>query len=446
MPNMLSQQLKRNGIWIFVSLLCYGLFAYDLERTNFYRLLLLYTGLFVSFLSLVFLNKNNTKLLIILSFAFRAVLLFSIPNLSDDFFRFIWDGRLIFEGLNPYLYLPESEPNLVADGQQLYEGMGAMNGSHYTCYPPLNQFAFLMPALFFSKQFFASTITMRLILIAADVGVLYFGKKLLDLLKLPNYTLFLYLLNPFIILELTGNLHFEGLMLFLLAVALYYLFTNRWKLSAVFFSLSVSVKLIPLLFLPLFLKKLGLKKSVSYFTIVALLNLLYFAPFFSFSLLENFMSSIHLYFQNFEFNASFYYIIREIGYAIKGYNIIHSVGSVTPFLVFFAVLALSYFRKNTSFETLLSSMLFSIVIYYSLASVVHPWYIALPLFLSVFTGYRFPLVWSFFIMLSYAAYQEATYQENLYLVAIEYSVVYAVFIYEIMVGSIGYVQVKKSLA
>ena len=90
-------------------------------------------------------------------------------------------------------------------------------------------------------------------------------------------------------------------------------------------------------------------------------------------------------------------------------------------------------------------MLFSIVIYYSLASVVHPWYIALPLFLSVFTGYRFPLVWSFFIVLSYTAYQDATYQENLYLVAIEYSVVYAVFIYELIVGHIGYVQVKKSL-
>lgn len=431
MPDKVVSLLKKNGLWILLSLFCYVWFAYNLERTNFNSLLLLYTGLFVSFLMLVFSNKRNTKFLLILSFVFRTLLLFSIPNLSDDFYRFIWDGRLSFEGLNPYLYLPESNPDLVAEGQQLYEGMGPMNGSHYTCYPPLNQLGFLVPALLFSKQLFASTIAMRILIIAADIGTYYFAKKLLGIFKLPTYTAFFYLLNPFIILELTGNLHFEGVMLFLLAGALYYLFTDKWRRSALFFSLSVSVKLIPLLFLPLFIKKLGLLKSLKYVTMVALLNLIYFTPFFSISLLENFMSSIHLYFQNFEFNASIYYIIREIGYVVKGYNIIQTVGTITPIIVFVSVLALSYFRNNKSPELLLVSMLFAITIYYSLASVVHPWYIALPLFISVFTRYRFPLVWSFFVILSYAAYQDASYQENLYLVSIEYITIYAVMLYEL---------------
>lgn len=431
MPNKVVALLKKNIGWILLSLFCYVWFAYNLERTNFSSLLLLYSGLFVSFLMLVLTNKEHTKFLLILSFLFRAILLFSIPNLSDDFFRFIWDGRVSFEGLNPYLYLPESNTDLVADGQRLYEGMGAMNGSHYTCYPPLNQLAFLLPALFFSKQFFASTVAMRILIIAADFGTYFFAKKITHLLKLPGYTLFLYLLNPFIILELTGNLHFEGVMLFFLAMSLYYLFLNKWHWSAFFFSMSVSVKLIPLLFLPLFIRKLGLLKSVKYFTTVGLLNLLFFAPFFSVSLIENFMSSIHLYFQNFEFNASIYYVIREIGYAVKGYNIIQSVGTVTPVIVFLSILMLSFFRKNNQSDVLFVSMLFGITIYYSLASVVHPWYIALPLFFSVFTKYRFPLVWSFFIILSYAAYQDASYRENLYLVSIEYVAVYGMMLYEL---------------
>ncbi|MCC7505592.1 MAG: hypothetical protein IT259_09830, partial [Saprospiraceae bacterium] len=36
----------------------------------------------------------------------RVVLLFSLPNLSDDSVRFIWDGRLLAQGINPVLHPP----------------------------------------------------------------------------------------------------------------------------------------------------------------------------------------------------------------------------------------------------------------------------------------------------------------------------------------------------
>jgi hypothetical protein len=34
------------------------------------------------------------------------LLLFAVPALSDDFYRFVWDGRLLFNGINPYTILP----------------------------------------------------------------------------------------------------------------------------------------------------------------------------------------------------------------------------------------------------------------------------------------------------------------------------------------------------
>jgi hypothetical protein len=37
---------------------------------------------------------------------FRLLLLFAVPALSDDFYRFLWDGRLSLEGINPFLYTP----------------------------------------------------------------------------------------------------------------------------------------------------------------------------------------------------------------------------------------------------------------------------------------------------------------------------------------------------
>lgn len=410
----------------------YFAISYEVDRSQFYKLLFLYTGLFVVFLWLVKENKNNSRVLFFSSVVFRLVLLFAIPNLSDDFYRFIWDGRLSWQGLNPYLYLPENNPELVAEGEKLYAGMGSMNGSHYTCYPPVNQFAFILPAILYAKNLFGSVIVMRILIILGDIGTYLVGRKLLEFFKLPSYKIFFYLLNPFVILELTGNLHFEGVMIFFLVISMYYLFTNKIIYSAVFFAISVSVKLIPLLFIPLFVKRIGIVKSIQYICIIFLLNVLFFVPFMSTELYHNFMDSIHLYFQNFEFNASIYYVIREIGFWVKGYNIIYIVGRVTPVVVLLTVLFIAFYRKNAKPEILITSMLFSICIYYSVASIVHPWYISIPLFLSVFTRYKFPIVWSFFLILSYSAYQTKTYQENLYLVTLEYLIVYGVFTYELI--------------
>src|SRR5918996_3081657 len=38
--------------------------------------------------------------------AFRAVLVFSEPDLSSDMYRYVWDGRVQANGINPYLYPP----------------------------------------------------------------------------------------------------------------------------------------------------------------------------------------------------------------------------------------------------------------------------------------------------------------------------------------------------
>jgi len=411
--------------------IAYYLFANYTARTNYTQVFTLYSFLFLTFL-FWYSSSLNFKNLIALGVLFRLFFLFSIPNLSDDFYRFLWDGRALFSGINPYLILPQSNPELIEDGVNLYRGMGEMNGSHYTCYPPLNQFAFAIPAIFTVSNLLISTIVMRLTLILSDFVVLYFGIKILRLMGLKVKNIALYFVNPFIIIELTGNLHYEGMMIAFLSASLYYVLKNKTVISGVFLGFAISIKLIPLIFVPLFFRKLGFYKTIMLGAIVVLVNLLLFVPFMSFDLYKNFMSSIELYFQNFEFNASLYYIIRAIGYRVKGYNIIHTVGKVTPILVVTYVLLVSFVKKNEKKQILIHSLLFVITFYYSLSSIVHPWYIAVPLFLSVFTNFKYPLVWSFFIILSYSAYINSDYKENLVLVAIEYCFVYGCFLYELL--------------
>jgi hypothetical protein len=159
--------------------------------------------------------------------------------------------------------------------------------------------------------------------------------------------------------------------------------------------------------------------------------LLFFLPFLSGAFAENFFSSINLWFQKFEFNASFYYIIRWIGYKIEGYNIIAYAGPKLAAVVFFSVLFLSTFRRNSEIKGLLTSMMFASVIYLFLATTVHPWYLATPLLLSVFTKYKFVQVWSFMVVLSYFGYSQPDYEENMWLLTLEYFVVLGVMLYEI---------------
>lgn len=452
MPN--SSLLRLNKIPILLALISvtfYVSFAYDLVRTDYLKLISLYIALFFLFYKLIETNKENYKFLVGLAVLFRLLFLLATPNLSQDFYRFIWDGRMILEGYNPYLYAPESSilkgQFPIFQAQELYDGMGNLNGSHLTNYTPFNQLWFVIAGLFAGKSILGSAVVMRLFIIVADLGTLYFGKKLLVKLNLPVHYIFWYILNPFIIIELTGNLHFEGVMVFFLIWSLYLLHKGNWKMAAIIFACSVSVKLIPLIFLPLFLQHFiqngdestrkfmwkGVWNLIIFYGIVLAIVVLSFVPFYNSELIANYINTVGLWFQRFEFNASFYYIARSIGYTFRGYNEIAVIGKAIGIVVVIFTLMITFFRKNRTTMELITAMLLVISFYYFTATTVHPWYLTTLLILSVFTKYRFPLVWSFIIIISYLAYANVDNKENLWIIGFEYLVFYGFLIWEMII-------------
>ena len=444
---MLLHQKNKTIILSSLSILIYFLMAHCLDRSNFTQLITQYFILFIPFLYFIKKEKNNVTFLVAIAIIFRLIFLTAIPNLSQDFYRFIWDGRMMLKGLNPYLHLPETFINQgyapINQANELYSGMGALNGSHYTNYPPINQLNFFIAALFNNSSIIGSIIALRLQIILADIGIIYFGKKILEKLKLPVHNIFLYALNPFIIIELTGNLHFESVMLFFLVWSLYLILQKKWSLAALIFSLSVAVKLIPLLFLPLFYqwfakdeKRKGILNFLYFGAIIIGINMLLFLPFLSSDLLDKYLSSVGLWFQKFEFNASLYYIARALGTLFRGYNEIAIIGKTTPVIVVIFLLIITLFRKNKSPQQLITALLLGISFYYFTTTTMHPWYLATLVILSVFTNYRFPIVWSVVIVLSYQAYANIPWKENLWLIALEYLVVYGFLLWEI-------IQIKK---
>jgi hypothetical protein len=428
-----------------ISILAYYGFAYRLERTDYLELSVLYTALFASYYYLVSRNKEEFTFLAVLSILFRLVFILAIPNLSQDFYRFIWDGRMILEGLNPYLFTPDSIVENgqvpIAQAQELLVGMGSLSAGNFTNYPPVNQLCFVIANLLSANSILGSVIAMHILILLADVGTLFIGKKLLEKFNIPVHHIFWYILSPFVIIELTGNLHFEGVMVFFLLLSIYLLHTNRWKMAAVFFALSVSIKLIPLIFIPLLFQKLGCKKWLWFSTIVGGVSALLFLPFLSQEFLVNYANTVGLWFQKFEFNASIYYLLREVGYTFRGYNEIAIIGFSLSIVVLLVVIAMSIFRKNVRTLDLITSMLFALVFFFFTTTTMHPWYLVTPLLLSIFTKYRFVLVWSFVIFLSYFAYLNGGNQENLWIIFFEYLIVYGVLIFELY----SYYSIKKSL-
>ncbi|MAM18867.1 MAG: glycosyltransferase 87 family protein [Christiangramia sp.] len=417
----------------------YFSFAYDLDRTDFFKLAGLYLALFYLSFNLIQMQKHNFWFLAGAALVFRLMWLLALPDLSQDYFRFIWDGRLIAEGMNPFQFTPDQlmqQPNFsLTQGGELVAGMGSLSAGHYSNYPPVSQLIFAITGFLSAGSILGSVVVMRIILILADIGTLFIGWKLLKKLDLPQDSIFWYILNPFVIIELTGNLHFEGVMTFFLVLALYLLYQKKWLLSAVLMGLAISVKLLPLVLLPLlipyFREKGNLLKLPVYYLVAGLVVMISFLPFYSEEVIQNFSSSIGLWFDKFEWNASIYYLVRWFGYLDKGYNIIESAGTALAICTFLLIMILTFLRKAENMKQLFTSMLFAVSIYLLFSTTVHPWYLTIPLMLSIFTSFRYIIIWTLVIILSYVAYSNPEYQENLWLVALEYLAVASYFMLEL---------------
>jgi len=423
---------------VLASLLFYTSFAYDLVRTDFIKLISLFFALFFLCFKLIQFEKWNFNFLLISGILFRLIFLLVEPNLSQDFYRFIWDGELVLSGINPYLQTPdaimENGEILLANSQELHNGMGSLSARHFSNYPPLNQLLFAISAFLGGKSIMGSLIVMRSIIILADIGIYYFGKKLLRHLNRSPHLIFWYFLNPLVIIELTGNLHFEGVMLFFFIWGLCFLSLNKWLFAAIAFACSISVKLVPIMFLPLFITYYGFKKSIKFYIVLGLIILIGVSPFYASEFINNYTDTIGLWFSNFEFNASIYNIIKQIAikFDVKPWELIKTYGKIVPYLMIGFVLLLTFLRDNKNLSVLISSMFWVLILYYFLSPTVHPWYIIFLVGLSVFTDYRFPLAWSLVIILSYSTYENPEFKENLGFLFIEYFTVFGFMVYEII--------------
>lgn len=408
--------------------------VYIPRQQDFYELLIPISISFSIYFHLLNRKAINTRFWIFVAFLLKVILVFSFPHFSDDIYRFAWDGNLIKSGHSPYASLPSDIVNnsIYKVDHRLFEQMNSPD--YYSVYPPINQFFFWISSLLAGSNIYLYAFITKMLLLIADIGSAIGLIKILAYFKMDKSKVLIYILNPLLLIELNGNLHFEGVMICFFIWALVFLYQHKYLLASLMIALSIGTKLVPILFLPIFLKYLWKNPqrnkflvSLFIFGLVMIIPLIYGVQW------QNFAKSLDLYFQKFEFNASIYYLIRWIGKLISGYNLIHFIGPALGLISMIVVFYLSWTKKVLTIIDIAKYALIALSVYYFNTTTVHPWYMSFLVMLSVFVPYKYALVWSAMIVLSYSHYLGGGYQEKYLFITIEYIVV-AYFIWKDIVS------------
>ena len=222
-----------------------------------------------------------------------------------------------------------------------------------------------------------------------------------------------YVLNPLVIIECFGNLHFEIVMITGIAIFLLFLFTKKYNNASFFLGLSILLKVIPLLFAPLVWLKIPQKNRYKFPLILSLTIIIGFIPFLDTELIFNYSKTMSLWINKFEFNGSIYYIFRTLGAWFYGYNPITFYGKIMISFMLIFGLSFAYFnRTNLKPTAIIHQMIVLLSVYLFLSTTVHPWYLCTLIFLNVFTSYSYIIVWSYLAILSYSAYVNPEVKEQ----------------------------------
>ncbi len=175
---------------------------------------------------------------------FRITLLSSTPSLSDDIYRYIWDGKVSSNGFNPFEFAPEAEELASLRDSEIYPFINHKEIA--TVYPPVSQFVFsVLYRLSGTVTGFKAGL---LVLDLLTIVMLFF---ILRRLALSPNRLLIYTWNPLIVMEFSHSGHFDIIGILFLVLALALLVSARSVWSTVALGFSFLTKFVTLLLLPI---------------------------------------------------------------------------------------------------------------------------------------------------------------------------------------------------
>jgi hypothetical protein len=271
-------------------------------------------------------------------------------GVDDDVHRYIWDGRLQRLGHNPYIVVP-SDPALA--GLHTAETRTLNNPDVPSPYPPGAQ-------LFFRAvtTIHESTFALKVAFVVCDLAIVFVLLDILRCTQQGEHWVLAYAWHPLLATEVAGSGHVDivGVLLLLMSAAA---LLRRWRaIAAITFGLAVAVKLLPIVLLPLYWKRVRIRDGLLAASIVGLL----YVPFLNRGRIP--FGSLGTYVQRFRFNDPVFATLERVT----------APQVVVGLAVLVGFLAAIWMRRRTtewSSDAFAWPMAASLVC----APVVYPWYL-----------------------------------------------------------------------
>ena len=333
--------------------------------------------------------------------AARVALLFTTPTLSDDVYRYLWDGHVANSGVSPYA-LPIESAEL--DYLETPVRGQANNTWMASPYMPAAQWVFRGLNLLFGTN----VLSMQVMMILFDLGAAFFIAKLLTAAQLPARRLLLYLWNPLVILEIAHSAHVDAWMVFLMLAGIWFSFrrigdsplyipqwllkiinnqqsitNNQWGLiPPVLMAFATLTKILPILILPVLFWHWNWRQRISYgiVSIGLLIPAGWRAGWGLFGPLDGtgLFGALRIYNDVWKFNSGlFFWVTRWLNDG-DGYTPSPADGQVKLIvvaIVLIVLLTVWYFAyHHRDIRTSLRLMAIPLMAYLLLTHTVHPWY------------------------------------------------------------------------
>ncbi len=359
----------------------------------------------------------NTEpvLFVIIFFAllYRITLIPAEPSTSDDVYRYIWEGKILANGFNPFEKTPDDpELNFLHSdnlpGKVTFPSMTSI-------YPTVAQAVFLFNYLVSGESDWG----MKLIYLLCEFITFVFLIKIFELRKQNRNLVILYAWLPLPIMEYFINSHIDAVGIMFFIVFIFLILSGKYIQAAFTFALTVITKLIPVIIAPLLIKKLGWKKSF-YFSAVFLITaavLLY--PIIPETRAIN--ESFFTYLQNWSFNGSVYSLLN--GIFRNGY-LAREISSVL-FVITLGIISIKY----SDFLKAAYSVFIAFTVF---AATLYPWYLGYLAALNPFFGFYSVLSLFFTINLTNLSPLADVWTEYTWVYIVEYVPFYFLLSIELM--------------
>jgi alpha-1,6-mannosyltransferase len=210
-------------------------------------------------------SRRSTLVLTLLFAAlFRLSVLFAPPYLSDDIYRYIWDGRVQAAGINPYRYIPADEALKNLRDEEIYPKINRRDSAQ-TIYPPVAELIF-----FLTTRVSESVTWLKTTMVLFEALAIWAIAQLLASFGLPRQRILIYAWHPLTVWEFAGSGHLDAMIIGFLALALLARRRNAEIAGGVALASATLVKFFPAVLLPTLYKRWSWKMPLVFaITIVA---------------------------------------------------------------------------------------------------------------------------------------------------------------------------------